>query len=263
MAGPKTLLTILVIVCHVHASCSLAESAVEAGQNDKNDHPTNGGCARGLPGRDGRDGRDSIAPGPPGRPGSPGSRGAPGAPGNSGGTVYTRWGKKTCPNGATLIYSGVMGGSHYTHGGGGSNYLCMPLDPIYEKVKAGNQGYSYLYGVEYEMNLHGPLFPNNLHDHEATCAVCEAENRGSQLMIPARNVCPSGWTLEYKGYLMSDHISHKRTEFICVDSNPDAVQGTQSNLNGGLLYVVESHCGSLPCLPYVQGNELTCAVCTK
>jgi hypothetical protein len=26
---------------------------------------------------------------------------------------------------------------------------------------------------------------------------------------------------------------------------------------------VESHCGSLPCPPYVQGYELTCAVCTK
>ncbi|XP_028410635.1 uncharacterized protein LOC114533325 [Dendronephthya gigantea] len=161
------------------------------------------------------------------------------------------------------LYTGVMGGSHYTHNGGGSNYLCMPFDPIYDKVKAGNQGYSYIYGVEYEMNAHASLFPTNLHDHDATCAVCEAEYRGSQLMIPARNVCPSGWNLEYKGYLMSDNIGHKRTQFICVDSDPEAVRGTHSNLNGGLLYVVESHCGSLPCLPYVQGQELTCAVCTK
>ena len=156
-----------------------------------------------------------------------------------------------------------MGGSHYTHAGGGSNYLCMPLNPIYGKTINGNQGYSYVYGVEYEMNAHAPLFPNNLHDHEAVCAVCHAESRSSHVMIPARNVCPSGWTLEYHGYLMSNHISHKRSEFICVDSAPEARQGTQANLNGGLLYVVESHCGSLPCLPYKQGGELTCAVCTK
>ena len=113
------------------------------------------------------------------------------------------------------------------------------------------------------MNAHAPLFPKNLHDHEAVCAVCHAESRGSHVIIPARNVCPSGWTLEYHGYLMSPHIGHKRSEFICVDSAPEARQGTQASLDGGLLYVVESHCGSLPCLSYKQGAELTCAVCTK
>ena len=162
-----------------------------------------------------------------------------------------------------FLLAGVMGGSHYTHAGGGANHLCMPLNPIYGKTINGNQGYSYVYGVEYEMNAHAPLFPKNLHDHEAVCAVCHAESRGSQVMIPARNVCPSGWTLEYNGYLMSDSKDHKRSQFICVDSAPEARQGTQADLNGGLLYVVESHCGALPCLPYIQGAELTCAVCTK
>ncbi|CAB4016173.1 Hypothetical predicted protein [Paramuricea clavata] len=218
---------------------------------------------RGLPGRDGRDGRDSIVPGPPGKTGPQGPRGKPGAAGGSGGSVYTRWGRKSCRSGTTLLYSGVMGGSHYTHNGGGSNHLCMPLDPIYSKTVSGNQGYSYVYGIEYEMNSHAPLFPKNLHDHEAVCAVCFAESRGSQVMIPARNVCPKGWTREYNGYLMSEHISHKRSQFICVDGAPEARQGTQANLNGGLLYVVEGYCGALPCLPYVQGSELTCAVCTK
>ena len=101
----------------------------------------------------------------------------------------------------------------------------------------GNQGYSYMFGVEYEMNAHAPLFPKNLHDHDAPCAVCFAESRGSQVMIPARNVCPSGWNLEYKGYLMSGHISHKRSQFICVDSAPEATTGTHTNLNGAL-YIV-------------------------
>ncbi|CAB4030408.1 Hypothetical predicted protein [Paramuricea clavata] len=199
----------------------------------------------------GRDGRDSIVPGPPGKTGPRGFRGKPGPGGSSGGSVYTRWGRKSCRSGTTLLYSGVMGGSHYTHSGGGS------------KTISGNQGYSYVYGIEYEMNVHAPLFPKNLHDHEALCAVCFAETRGSQVMIPARNVCPKGWTREYNGYLMSAHISHKRSEFICVDGAPEARQGTQANLSGGLLYVVEGHCGALPCLPYKQGAELTCAVCTK
>ena len=156
-----------------------------------------------------------------------------------------------------------MGGSHYTHVGGGSNFLCLPVNPIFGKTVNGNQGYSFIYGVEYEMNAHAPLFPKNLQDHDAPCAVCFAESRGSHVMIPARKVCPGGWSLEYKGYLMSDHINHKRSQFICVDSDPEATAGTHVNLNGALLYVVEAHCGSLPCLPYIQGAELTCAVCTK
>ena len=155
-----------------------------------------------------------------------------------------------------------MAGSHYTHNGGGSNYLCLPKDPIYDKIKAGSQGSSYIYGVEYETNQNN-LFKNNLHDNEAPCAVCLTQSRSGHVMIPARNVCPSGWTMEYKGYLMSEHYKHRRTEFICVDGDAEGVPETQSNLNGALLYFVESHCGSLPCPPYTQGYELTCVVCTK
>ena len=157
-----------------------------------------------------------------------------------------------------------MGGSHYTHSGGGANYLCMPLNPIFGKTINGNQGSTYLFGVEYELNAQAPLFPTNVHDYDAVCAVCQAESRSSHVMIPARNVCPSGWTLEYHGYLMSEHYNHKgRSQFICVDSAPEERRGTHANLNGGLLYLVESHCGALPCPPYTQGAELTCAVCTK
>ena len=157
-----------------------------------------------------------------------------------------------------------MGGSHYTHPGGRSNYLCLPNDPIYDKYKTGNQGSSYIYGAEFEINQQINIFPVNPHDHDAVCAVCHTESRGSHVMIPARNVCPSGWTMEYKGYLMTEHYNHKgRTQFICVDGEPDVETGTNANLNGALLYFVEGHCGALPCAPYVQGKELTCVVCTK
>ena len=84
------------------------------------------------------------------------------------------------------------------------------------------------------------------------------------LMMPARNDCPSGWTKEYHGYLMTAYYAHAHsTEFICVDGNPEYVHGSQQNRDGALLYPVEGRCGSLPCLPYVEGRELTCAVCTK
>ncbi len=119
-----------------------------------------------------------------------------------------------------------------------------------------------IHGTEYEIGSN-KIFPN-LHDHDAPCAVCYTKSRGSHVMIPARNVCPSGWTLEYKGYLMSGYRGHKgRTQFICVDGNAEATTGSQGNADGALLHFVESACGSLPCPPYANGNELTCAVCTK
>ena len=108
------------------------------------------------------------------------------------------------------------------------------------------------------------LFKRNLHDHEAPCVVCFVKSRGSMLMMPARNDCPSGWTMEYKGYLMTAHHNHGHpTDFICVDGDPEYVPGSHANKDGALLYPVEGVCGSLPCLPYVNGRELTCAVCTK
>ena len=157
-----------------------------------------------------------------------------------------------------------MGGQHYTHTGGGSNYLCLSLDPIFDKTSSGGQREGYIYGTEYEVSSRQNIFPGNLHDHDAPCAVCHTESRGSQFMIPGRNICPSGWTLEYKGYLMSGSYAHQgRTQFICVDANPEGTTGSHNNENGALLYFVDSDCGSLPCPPYVHGKELTCAVCTK
>ena len=121
-----------------------------------------------------------------------------------------------------------------------------------------------MYGAEYQVSYGFNPFTKNLHDHEAPCVVCFVKSRGSMLMMPARNDCPSGWTEEYHGYLMTGNYGHKKAyDFICVDENAEYVPGSQANNNGALLYFVEGVCGSLPCNPYVAGRELTCAVCTK
>ena len=161
--------------------------------------------------------------------------------------------------------SGRMGGNHYTHPGGGVNYLCLPDKPKYDKYKEGHQSAGYVYGTEYEVNTVPGLFKKqNLHDHDAPCVVCYVNSRGSMLMMPARNDCPTGWTEEYHGYLMTSYHNHKsQKDFICVDEDADYVPGSGADQNGALLYPVEGVCGSLPCLPYVAGREMTCAVCTK
>ena len=157
-----------------------------------------------------------------------------------------------------------MGGSFYANTGGASNYLCLPLNPIFDKITSGTQRHNNVYATEYQTFTHPNMFPKNVHNHDAPCAVCYTKSRGSHLMIPARNVCPSGWTLEYKGYLMSAHHGHKgRTQFICVDGNAEGTAASQSGQRCADLYFVESSCGSLPCPPYANGKELTCVVCTK
>ena len=182
---------------------------------------------------------------------------------SSGGAVYTRWGSSSCPSkaGTELVYSGRAGGSFFRDQGGGSNYLCMPGDPQYTlPVRNGVDRYSTIYGVEYEVPIVGT------HDTNVPCAVCHVTTRETVLMIPAKTSCPSSWTREYEGYLMSQNRQNDnyRTMFECVDRDQRAVPGTETDTNGALFYHVEADCSTgLPCPPYSREQEVTCAVCTK
>ena len=221
----------------------------------------------GKEGKDGRDGRDGKD-GEKGEKGEPGLLGPPGPPGpSSGGVVYTRWGRTTCPNtpGTELVYAGRAGGTHYTHKGGAANYLCLPESPDYLRSTPGHQGYSPVYGAEYEINYgsnpYGPLA--SFHEHNVPCAVCHTTGRDTALMLPAKTQCPLSWTLEYNGYLMTEYHAHHRRTFECVDKDPESIPGSAGNVNGALFYHTEATCNGLPCPPYDSNKELTCAVCTK
>ncbi|XP_072024676.1 uncharacterized protein [Amphiura filiformis] len=220
----------------------------------------------GIPGAAGSDGLRGLAgsPGPAGLTGRAGARGPPGPPGSSG-SLYIRWGRDDCRYTASLVYAGLAGGKWYDHGGSGSNYLCLPKIPEYDNYQSGTQSNRGLvYSAEYWTADFSPL--SSKHDHDVPCAVCEVNSRGKILMIPAKKSCPSGWTKEYNGYLMSEHYNRgSPTEFVCVDRYPELVPGSAQNKDGVLFYAVEVRCnyGNLPCSPYVNGRELTCVVCTK
>ena len=130
----------------------------------------------------------------------------------------------------------------------------------------GEQSGSYVYGAEYELGgntIMQGFIKKSLQDDNVPCAVCSTP-RPRTLMIPGRNACYGGWSLEYKGYLASGHASHAASsEFICLDDDPMSIVGGHADNNGKLFYFVESICGSLECPPYVDGHELTCAVCSK
>ena len=160
-----------------------------------------------------------------------------------------------------------MGGSAYSHKGSGGNYLCLPETPEFDYVNSGADLYrGYIYNAEYQMNEVDDSTLQPLHHHDVPCAVCDFSNRVRHLMIPAKMTCPDEWTEEYHGYLMSEKYDHERTaEFICVDHDSEARPDTHANRNGAHLYMIEGrgNGGALPCEKYVNGNELTCVVCTK
>lgn len=175
-----------------------------------------------------------------------------------GGVVYTRWGSSTCPYTSTLVYSGAMAGTSYEYKGGASNMLCMPFNPDYYNTRSGTQGHSYLHGAEYAQPLQHSSAELN-----APCAVCAVYTRTLVLMIPGKIYCPSSWTREYFGYLMSEQKTTQRSAFTCIDKSQEGVTGSRGHTPGSDLWHVEASCSGLRCPPYSPSKELTCVVCTK
>ncbi|XP_071960766.1 uncharacterized protein [Antedon mediterranea] len=190
-------------------------------------------------------------------------------------TLYTRWGRMDCPSTAELVYKGVMSGAPSSDTGSGTNYLCLPDQPRYNVTMAGYQvPRGSISAVEFReytktfnptKHLHGLNFP---------CAVCQAP-RSVSLLLPAHTKCPIGWITEFSGYMMASAKIQKRAEFVCVDESPSYINGSDKpdgdadDQSASKLFHVEGRCnaeaavGGLPCPPYVDGYELTCAICTQ
>ena len=113
-----------------------------------------------------------------------------------------------------------------------------------------------VYGAEYEPWAREPF--QALHNHNVPCAVCYASTRVAVTMIPAKTCCPSTWTLEYSGYLMStaEQNSHYHTMFECVDKSPDSVPGSASNHDGAVFYHTEAACTGMPCPPEGRNSHV-------
>ena len=238
---------------------------------------------RGLPGLSGRDGLAGLhgrdgergttgARGPQGERGArgTGARGPQGPQGSPGlissismGTTYVRWGRTTCPNtpGTALVYTGWAAGSHWNDRGGGSNRLCVTKQPQTLQSAADSSYHGFLYGAEYGAYNDVPY--QRVHDDDVPCALCCTATRSKVFMLPGRYTCPSGWTREYYGYLTAERHLHHRMTFECMDVSPETVTGGQYGHHGAIFSHVEPRCGSLPCPPYEEESEMTCAVCSK
>ena len=122
--------------------------------------------------------------------GMPQVQGPPGPPNPGlqvGGAVYTRWGRTTCPTGATLVYAGIAATSSYSVGGGTSDTLCMPETPQYLSTDTTATYTDQLNSVEYE-TFGTPSTPfRNVKEHNMPCAVCHTDTKEvvtSSLLLP-------------------------------------------------------------------------------
>ena len=225
---------------------------------------------RGLKGEMGHQGMkgDKGEKGSSGLPGPTGLTGPKGATGqkgdreeSNGGTVYVRWGHDECPSTAQLVYSGRAGGPNWNHGGA-SNPQCLPLDPNYLSPISGQERRAIMYGAEYYTLTNSYSHFHGRQHYEVPCAVCYVTQRSTVYMVPAKYTCPSGWTREYYGYLMCEEHVHHPTQFTCIDIAFKSV-GSSADQDGMEFFFVEGRCGTLPCPPYDNTRELSCAVCTK
>ena len=170
-----------------------------------------------------------------------------------------------------------MAGHHFQHGGGGSNYLCLPEEPQWTNHSSTDINVGRLYGVQYYFSgKHASFFSTvniggrQLQDNPVPCAVCYVPQRSTSVMMPASTNCPVGWTQEYGGYIMSEHSygedpsvqPRHPTSYVCVDQAPEIATGDVNRRNA-FLFVVVVGCGSLPCSKYPNGWELACVVCSK
>ncbi|XP_052762216.1 short-chain collagen C4-like [Mya arenaria] len=177
-------------------------------------------------------------------------------------SIYTRWGRRSCPGDAELVYKGFAGGGNYAQTGGSSSYVCLPKDPVFDGDGQKSKHVAFLYGAEYQTST--ATFLSNVQDKDVPCAVCRVIGRGV-VMIPSRNTCYSGWQKEYSGYLMSEYYQHaSNKEVVCMDGTPEEAEGNDNgNQDGALFYFVQIGCGTLKCPPYRENVALTCVVCSK
>ena len=199
--------------------------------------------------------------GPQGLRGPVGLKGAKGD--TNSGSTYIRWGRDDCPSGAVSLYSGRVAGTKYDVRGGTSDYLCLPDNPRYGSTYT--DATSPLYGVEYQR---WPTSSPRAQYDNTPCVVCYIATRSAMFVHQASYLCPSGWSREYYGYMMSDAVRSDRQgrrSTICVDANAEAVPGTGAKTNPSRVLFLSVECtkSELLCSPYVDGRILSCAVCTK
>jgi len=185
--------------------------------------------------------------------------------------VYIRWGRTTCVAGSLALYTGNIASQYNGNVGGSANYICLSDSPSWGNVNpVAKQTYAPVAGVLYFL----PDYTNNnpfsyanynnqdIHLKSAPCVACISPNTNA-VMIPGQTSCPSDTTVEYSGYLVANHDTNYKSEYICLDGAPEVSKTGGSNQSGGVLVLAQIWCGLLACpYPYAQYKQVSCSVCS-
>ena len=156
----------------------------------------------------------------------------------SSGVTYIRWGRTVCPQGTSLVYGGVAAETKWNAKGETSDTLCLAGNPQYKAGDASSSNAARLSGVQNEVygspappgvrneviGSPAPPLRHRLHTY-LPCALCYTTTKSTSFMLPGRYTCPSGWSSEYAGYIMSEQTSSNRggrRDTICVDQDAEA-----------------------------------------
>jgi hypothetical protein len=143
------------------------------------------------------------------------------------GYVYTHYGRRDCPGGATKIYQGVFYGVHHGHSGSDGS-ICLPENPQ-GGSETGTSSLDLLYGLSVDHN-HGTNLPRT---RAIPCARCHIR-KPTCFRVDARVDCPKGSDVIYTGWLTGAHYSHAGpNDRRCIS---DAMEAIYSNI-GDYVYV--------------------------
>ncbi len=106
----------------------------------------------------------------------------------------------------------------------------------------------------YSGNVTGYITFTASNKHDAGCAVCMVEGRGSIVVLPGTDKCKDpSWTMEYYGYLMTGNT--------CVDKRMDYLP--DSRIPRSVAFLRHEVISSKVSQYYQDNKVLSCVVCSK
>ena len=162
------------------------------------------------------------------------------------------------------MYGGVAAETKWNAKGETSDTLCLAGNPQYKAGDASSSNAAQLSGVQNE--VHGspaPPLRHRLHTY-LPCALCYTTTKSTSFMLPGRYTCPSRWSSEYAGYIMTEYTGsgRGRRDTICVDQDAEAAS-TKGSAFAAMLSLIQVSCIGLGCPPFDSQKPLTCVVCSK
>lgn len=181
---------------------------------------------------------------------------------------FTVWGATSCPDTASLVYSGRAAGSPSGDAAGSASLMCLDLNgaPDSFVVFARSHGSSHdnlgadlssLMSVEYSGT--GSALLEDLGNSEMPCAVCRVARRTAWIQYGS-DTCPAGHTTLVPGFLVAPSNDEYRGEFVCMTQTPEAAGNPADDSGNRNTLLVEGQL-SLPTGDYSDGEEVNCAVC--